>query len=122
MTTHAKSIAAMTVGLFLLAAVPSASAQSQGQRPANPAQSNPAPVERGTPGQLGDTDRDYDPGEKGVGEQYGTSRPDDNLTSPADPTRRPTTSPPDAAGRSDGGMGTGATNAKPREQLQGSGQ
>lgn len=117
-----KSIAAMTAGLFLLAAVPSALAQSQGQRPVNPGQSNPAPVERGAPEQLGDADRDYDPGEKGVGEQYGSSRPADALTSPADPTRRPTTSPPAAAGKSDDGMGTGATNAKPREQLQGSGQ
>lgn len=117
-----KSIAAMTAGLILLAAVPSALAQSQGQRPANPAQSNPAPVERGTPEQLGDADRDYDFGEKGVGEQYGSSRPADNLTGPVDPTRRPTTSPPAAAGESKGGMGTGATNAKPREQLQGSGR
>lgn len=120
MTTLVKSIAA--AGLFLLAAIPTASAQSQGQRPVDPRQSNPAPVERGAPEQLGDADRDYDPGEKGVGEQYGTSRPADTLTSPADPSRRPTTGAPDAAGRSEGGMGTGATNAKPQEQLKGSGQ
>lgn len=116
-----KSIAAMTA-VILLAAVPTALAQSQGQRPANPAQANPAPVERGAPEQLGDTDRDYDSGEKGVGEQYGSSRPADALTSPADPSRRPTTSPPAGAGKSTGGSGTGATNAKPQEQVQGSGK
>lgn len=91
-----------------LATAPAALAQSQGQL-----ETQKGPMQRATPQDTDDPGRNYEPGEKGVGEQHGQP-PGNRLARPADPSK-PTRGDPMQPNAQRGD--TAATSAKPAETL-----